>query len=65
MSQTDQVIKHLESGQGLTAISAMKLYGIFRLAARVNEARQRGFPIKTDCIVRGKKRYARYQMESR
>ena len=63
MSQTDQVIKHLESGQGLTAISAMKLYGILRLAARINEARQRGIPVKTDCIVRGKKRYARYRLE--
>lgn len=63
MSQTDQVIKHLESGKGLTAISALQLYGIFRLAARINEARMRGVPVKTDCIVRGGKRYARYRLE--
>lgn len=65
MSQTEQVIQHLESGQSLTAVSALKLYGIGRLAARIAEARMRGLAIKTDCIVRGKKRYARYRLEDR
>lgn len=65
MTQTEQIIKHLESGKSITALSALHLYGVGRLAARIAEARMRGLAIRTDCIVRGKKRYARYRLEDR
>lgn len=65
MSQTEQIRKHLEEGNGLTAVSALKLFGCGRLAARINELRMAGVPVKTDCIVRGGKRYARYRLEAR
>lgn len=63
MSQTDQVIKHLESGKGLTPDEAKRLYKVGRLAARVKEARLRGFQIRTERV--GRTRYACYRMEAR
>lgn len=63
MAQTELIAQHLKSGGSLTAVSALRLFRCFRLAARINDLRMQGMKIKTDCIIRGGKRYARYRPE--
>ena len=46
MSQNDAVLSHLRRGV-LDPMRALRLYGVFRLAARVHELRQRGHDIRT------------------
>lgn len=71
-SQLAQVLKHLQSidpatkeTRGLSALEAIGLFRVYRLAARVGDLRDAGHPIttiiKTDTT--GKK-YARYYLTS-
>ena len=62
MSQTEAIRAHLESGRDLTPLEALDLYGVFRLAARVDELRAAGLDIETIIERRGRKRYARYKL---
>jgi len=45
MSQAARVLKHLQSGKTTTALEAMNRWGIMRLAARIGELRDLGYPI--------------------
>lgn len=44
-TQNLMVLAHLKTGRELTPIEALKKYGCFRLAARVYELKQAGWPI--------------------
>lgn len=46
MTQCDRILRHLESGGRLTAAQAMQEYGIYRLVARSNDLKKRGYPIR-------------------
>ena len=63
MSQSLLILNHLRIKGSITALEAMSLYRIFRLAARVNELRDEGYDIETDMKtdLRGK-RYASYSL---
>lgn len=61
MNQNEQVLQHLKAYGPLTAWGALNNYGIMRLAARINDLRNRGVRIKTIIHQRGKKkRFALY-----
>lgn len=62
MSQAEAILAHLQSGCDLTPIDALDLFGVFRLAARVDELRAAGHDIETIIERRGRKRYARYKL---
>jgi len=47
MTKTDRILAHLVSGRGLTALEAMGLYSVFRLASIIHNLRKQGYPIKT------------------
>ncbi len=47
MSQTDDIRYHLEHYGPLTALSAVKLYGCLRLAARILELKNEGMNISS------------------
>lgn len=59
-SQTARVLRHLQTGRGLSSLSALDRFGIFRLAARVHSLRKCGHKIETRMIKVGEKRFARY-----
>ena len=59
MSQKARIISHLKRGP-LTPLQALKLYGCMRLAARVAELRESGFPIQTQIVEQDGKRFAKY-----
>ncbi len=63
MSQSKQILDHLEQGNSLTPIDALNLFGCFRLSARIGELKQLGHNIKTNIIKQGKKSFASYVME--
>jgi len=65
-SQTTLIYQHMRAREHITALEALGLYGVFRLAARIEELRRRGAKITTDVVydVTGK-RYARYRLTNR
>ncbi len=65
-SQNANIKKHLEQGKSITAFEALKLYGCFRLGARIHDLK-RMFPdmnIKSELVSIGEKRVARYSLQS-
>jgi hypothetical protein len=63
MSQRDAILAHLKAGNTITAIEALRRWGCFRLAARIEELRDAGYPIETTLLVDGERRFARYWMK--
>lgn len=49
-SQLTKIRKHLKSGKSITPLQALRLYGCLRLAARVNDLKSEGLPIKTKMV---------------
>jgi len=45
MKQSQQILTHLKSGKGITALEALQFYGVMRLASRIFELRQDGAEI--------------------
>ena len=63
MAQNQKVLAHLKTGRNITAVSAMALYGVFRLAARIKELKDLGNIIKSiPCTDINGKRYAMYRL---
>jgi hypothetical protein len=50
MSQTKEILSHLERVGSITAIEALNEYGCFRLAARIKDLRDAGHNIYTDNV---------------
>jgi hypothetical protein len=61
MSQSQQILNHLRRAP-LDPLTALKRYGVGRLAARVWELRWAGYRIHTQTVRQGGKRFARYQL---
>ncbi len=63
-SQTEKILKYLKTGHTLTHLQAEALFKITRLAARVNDLRNKGYIIITETIKSpsSEARYARYKL---
>ena len=60
-SQNKMIKAHLESGQTLTATDALLEFNCFRLAARIADLKQAGYPVdKTMIELPSGKRVAQY-----
>jgi hypothetical protein len=61
-TQCKQVLSHLRSGQSITPLEALNLYGIFRLASRIHDLRNQGVDIKVrrDVVTENGKKVAQY-----
>lgn len=46
-TQNKQILAHLKRGTSITAMGALRLYGCFRLAARIHDLRADGNDIVT------------------
>ena len=62
MESQNKIIKaHLESGKTITAIEALTEYQCFRLASRISDLKQSGYPVdKTMVQLANGKRIAKY-----
>ena len=47
-TQAAQVLEHLQSGQEITSLVAMELYGIIQLPRRIFDLRQAGYNVISD-----------------
>lgn len=47
MTQEQAIISHLSTGQPITALESLRLYGVMRLASRICAIKKRGVPVKT------------------
>lgn len=65
MSQTQQILDYLLTGNAITPIEALNLFGCFRLSARCFDIREIGIDVKTKTINTGKKSYASYYLEQK
>lgn len=48
MTQKEMIKWHLENYDGITTMEAFNWYGITRLAARIHELRQDGYPVTSE-----------------
>lgn len=61
-TQKIQILEHMQAGNAITPLDALRLFGCMRLGARIYDLKQRGYVINTS-IVKDKdtgKRYALY-----
>jgi hypothetical protein len=49
-NQTKMIKAHLDEGNSITAFEALKLYGCFRLASRMHELKESGYPFMKEMI---------------
>ena len=56
LTQKDRILRHLNDKGSITALEAMKEYGIMRLTSRVCELKDQGYNIRSE-FVSSKNRY--------
>lgn len=62
MSQTQKILNHLHKGKSLNPLQSLKLYGCFRLAARISDIKEMGYSIETKMVEENGKRFASYKL---
>ena len=62
-TQCEMIKAHLEAGNKLTALEALKLFGCMRLPSRIHDLNKRGMNIKKEMVVVSNgKRVAQYSL---
>ena len=61
-SQTEQILHYLKMGRHLTPMAALRLFGCFRLAARIHELRGRSLDVHMRQRLIGGKHVAEYYL---
>ena len=56
MTQCERILRHLNDHGSITSLEAMSEYGIMRLASRINDLKEMGYPIISERMT-GKNRY--------
>jgi hypothetical protein len=62
ISQTLNIQRHLAKGRSITPMDALKLFGCFRLGARIYDLKRSGWKIAKSTVERNGKRFAQYRM---
>lgn len=62
-SQQDRILCYLATGKPLTPIMALRLFGSFRLGARIYELKKQGHRITKQMVHRRGKTFAEYRLE--
>ena len=61
-SQKTAILHHMRKRGSITPVLALRLYGSFRLASRIEELRRDGWLINSVMVTRRNKRYASYSL---
>ena len=62
-SQNKKIKTWLESGNSITPLEALEMFGSLRLGARIFELKKKfGMKIKTEMVAANGRRYARYSL---
>lgn len=63
MNQEDAILKHLQQGNTLTPLDALRLFGCLRLGARIWDLRQKGHNVEMKVVeVANGKHVAQYRL---
>ena len=62
MTQTETILAHLQAGESITPLDALRDYGCFRLAARIKDLRDAGHDVQMVLEGDGEKKWARYSL---
>jgi len=63
MSQTQAILGYLQRGRTIDPQVALRLFGSFRLAARIKELKEVGYRISKEMVqARNGQRFARYRL---
>lgn len=65
MSQCNTILAHLKRHGEITPLEALRMFGVMRLAARIETLRAEGHHIETRMVERKGKRFASYRYYSR
>jgi hypothetical protein len=60
--QNDLILEYLKSGNSITPIEALNLFGCFRLSARIYDLKKEGHDIKPVNITKNGKHFTRYYL---
>lgn len=63
MTQTATILAHLQAGESITPMDALRDFGCFRLAARIKDIRDEGYDVQMDWDTDGTKKWARYSLK--
>ena len=63
VSQCETLLKYMQTGRSISSLVALDKFGVFRLAARVHQLKQRGFRIETRFIKVGEQKFAAYRLD--
>ncbi len=62
-TQSKKILSYLSSGRSLTPLTALKLFGCFRLSARIFDLKEAGHKIVNIGETNDKKTFARYKLK--
>lgn len=62
MSQNARILNYMKRGRTITPLEALRLFGCFRLGARIWELKRAGHNIVKTWAVGNSKRWARYKL---
>ena len=62
-SQNALIKGWLLNGHSITQLDALKMFGCFRLSARIANLREKGYDIVTEIVTINDKRVANYYMQ--
>lgn len=62
MTQTTAILQYLKQGNSLTPLSALNLFGCFRLGARCWDLRKQGYNIQMTMVKNNGKHFASYKL---
>lgn len=63
VAQKKRIAVYLLAGNSITQMDALRMFGCFRLASRINDLRNEGYDIATERVVTSSgKRVASYRM---
>lgn len=61
MSQKTAILTYLKKKGKITPLDALRLFGCFRLSARIKNLREEGHNITTIIVTKNNKRFAQYE----
>lgn len=62
LTQNELVLKYMETGNGITHMDALTLFGCARLAARIDDLKKMGHNIISEDVKRNGKTFSRYHL---
>jgi len=63
VTQRSRILEWMQAGRTINPMQALKVFGCFRLGARVHELKKMGFPIKKEMVSSGtRKKFAQYRL---